>query len=305
MQQIEYYTGAPAPDIERVQGEVVDEASFAVNAKDLYQYNYANAPYYQQPPQPQYGGYAYPPQGGFQQQNIGYGWAPTSMNPPQQEQSGPWSPYFQQMKNNFYQSYYGQPYQPQQQYGYYQQPVPPQPQPGYYQQPVQPQPMMGEPDTFNLGQMYENPQSGGFSGYSGSPFTSAWNRYQQQHQPYYNHPPNYFQGYNNPFGGYASTYNNGSYGTPIVNAGNGVLMNTSATDVVVEVDGYNPLGCSRGLLRSDAEEICEQMERDMMAEKERAIIRREKNAKGYFNANMGGYMAYYGAAGANMYNNFI
>ena len=290
MQQVEYYSGAQTPNIERVQGEIVDEASFAVNAKDLYQYNYSNNPYYQQPPQPQYGGYPYPPQGGYYQQNMGGGWNQNAMNPPQ-EQSGPWSPYFQQMKNNFYQSYYGQPYQPQ-------------PQPGYYQQPIQPPPM-GEPDTFNLGQMYANPQSGGFSGYAGSPFTSAWNRYQQQHQPYYNQPPNYFQGYNSPFGGYGSTYNNGSYGSPIINAGNGVLMNTSATDVVVEVDGYNPLGCSRGLLRADAEEVCEQMEREMMAEKEKAIIEREKNAKGYFNANMGGYMAYYGAAGATMYNNFI
>ena len=63
-------------------------------------------------------------------------------------------------------------------------------------------------------------------------------------------------------------------------------------DRIVHVDGYNPTG-STMLLKSNTDELIEQMQVDMMKEQELAQAKREQRMQGWFNANAYGYN-YYG-----------
>jgi hypothetical protein len=68
----------------------------------------------------------------------------------------------------------------------------------------------------------------------------------------------------------------------------------AAQDKIVTVPGYNPSG-SIGMLTSDAEEVCDQMQVDMMYEQQEAIAKRQQRSQGVYNANQMGYNNYYGS----------
>jgi len=170
---------------------------------------------------------------------------------------------------------------------YYQQPYP-QYQYGYPQQPYMMQPQMGAPMNVPRMNQPTTPQTidpsqintGGNSGFVGNPAIALLNQWQQQGIPY--QAPN---SYYNP-------YTQRVMQTPVIPV--------QTQDRVVNVPGYNPSG-SVGMLTSDAEQICDQMQVDMMYEQQAAIAKRQQRSQGFFNANQMGYMNYYGMPYINAY----
>lgn len=156
---------------------------------------------------------------------------------------------------------------------------------GYPQQPMYPQqPVYGAPMNYpNMNGQYGAQTidpSRINTGYVGNPAIGLLNQWQQQGTPYQG--PN---GYYNP---YTQTVNY----VP--------TMPVQTQDRVVTVPGYSPSG-DIGMLTSDAKEVCEQMQVDMMYEQQQAIARRQQRSQGIFNANLMGYANYYGTPYINSY----
>ena len=69
------------------------------------------------------------------------------------------------------------------------------------------------------------------------------------------------------------------------------------SDQIIHVDGFHT--GSRAMFKSDIEDVCDQMQIDMMIEQEEAIAKRNQRVQGYFNNN--GYNNYYGMPYMNNY----
>ena len=184
------------------------------------------------------------------------------------------------------------------------------------------QPYFQQPQIFNNLQ----PQQQGWNGY-------GYNNYGYNNQnmfgQYMNMPSNNY-GYNYGYQGYQGAPMNTPYmpgyaGNP---AGQMMMQNTSLTapvgqynpytqqamyfassapsvpqDRVITVDGYTPSG-STYMLKADAEDVCDQMQVDMMFEQFAAAEKRESRVQGYFNNNYGAYTYYnnyYGMPYVNPY----
>jgi len=118
------------------------------------------------------------------------------------------------------------------------------------------------------------------TGFVGNPAIGLLNQWQQQGTPY--------------------QYPNGSYYDPLNQRVVYAPQPQQYQDKVVTVPGYNPGGCI-GMLTSDAQEVCEQMQLDMMYEQQAAIAKRMQRSQGTFNANQYGYTNYYGMPYVNSY----
>lgn len=145
---------------------------------------------------------------------------------------------------------------------------------------------MNPNQTTNMGYGYQGPQFQGFGmvppgvypspiqqpiGYAGNPAFQLMSQWQQQ--------------------GYQSSspyYQNQFQRTPFQQP-----QQVQYQDQTIHVPGYNPTG-SEGMLRADAEEVCNQLQVDMMYEQEAAKARREERMQGWFNNNAYGYNNYYG-----------
>ena len=122
-------------------------------------------------------------------------------------------------------------------------------------------------------------QQFGYGGYVGNPvFQTGYNSF----------------GNPNPaFGGYS--YGSGQFNSYFGNRW--MQQQSEPKDQVVHVPGFN-FSNSGLMLTSDAEEICDQLQLDMMMEQEEAIVKRNQRFQGYFNNN--GYN-YYGMPWYNSY----
>ena len=116
-----------------------------------------------------------------------------------------------------------------------------------------------------------------YGGYVGNPmFQTGYNSF-----GYYQNPA--FNGYN----GYYQGQFNGWYQPPV----------QQPQDQTVHVPGLS-FSNSGLMLTADAQEVCEQLQLDMMVEQEEAIVKRNQRFQGYFNNN--GYN-YYGMPFYNSY----
>lgn len=228
MDRVEYYSGEAAAS-PAFADPMDDSAQFAINAKDIYNYNPASRPQQQM----------------YMQQQTPF------MNPPQQQM--------------VYNTGYGYNAYPQQQYG-----VP-----------------MNTP-TMNVQQYQSSIQTMNpmqiNTGYVGNPAFGLLNQWQQQGTPY------------NPYQQQNSWYN--PYTQQVVQ-----VQQQPVYDQTVVVPGFNPSG-TVGMLTSDAQEICEQMQVDMMLEQQAVIAKRQQRAQGYFFNNQYGYN-YYGSPYMSYYDNSV
>lgn len=156
-------------------------------------------------------------------------------------------------------------------------------QPMYQQTPYPSQPQIGAPMN------YPTLNSGGYqmgvqtldpsrmnTGFVGNPAFGLLSQWQAQGTPYMGPNSSYYDPVNQRvvFGAQQPTQ-----------------------DKVVTVPGYNP-GGTIGMLTSDAQAICDQMQVDMMYEQQEAIAKRQQRSQGNFNYNQYGYMNYYGGYGS-------
>ena len=118
-------------------------------------------------------------------------------------------------------------------------------------------------------------------------YNQPYNSYQQQ-MPFMNPPINPYQPQQYPYGNGI-----GFAGNPAIDYLNQINkpLNLNFEDRVVHVDGFNT--GSNMLLSPDAEDICNKLQLEMMAEQEEAIEKRNQRFQGYFNNN-GYYNNYYG-----------
>ena len=160
----------------------------------------------------------------------------------------------------------------------------------------QPMPMFQQYQQFPQGQGYMTPPTG----FMGAPMNTPYVPWRSQNPNTINR---WQQQTYSSFGGYAGAPYMGTGMTQQVGVYNPVIQQPmyfqqqqpqQVQDRVVHVPGYNPFG-NPGLLLSNAEELCDQMQVDAMFENEKAMAKREERMQGYFNNNMGGY---------NYYNNF-
>lgn len=109
-----------------------------------------------------------------------------------------------------------------------------------------------------------------------------------QPQGFMNPPADPGQGYHNP--AFDMIRNSPTLSQQFGLPYQGYQMSQEYEDRTVFVPGFNPGGDM--LLPSNAEDICDKMQIDMMMEQEEAIVQREKRFQGYFNNNYG--QNYYG-----------
>ena len=121
------------------------------------------------------------------------------------------------------------------------------------------------------------------TGYVGNPAIALLNQWNQQGTPY-----------QYPNGSYYDPVNQRVVFSPIQQ------QQQTVQDKVVTVPGYNP-GGNIGMLTADAQDVCDQMQVDMMYEQQAAIAKRMQRSQGNFNANQYGYMNYYGSPYVNSY----
>ena len=242
MIRMDYYSGEPSSGSPTFSDSTDTSEQFAVNARDLYNYNAMQRS--QQQTQ-------------FNMNNGG--WNPNCMNPPEPPNSymfngpgytGPTNPYTIQVSQN------GGPMQPLMQNNYM----------SPYQQAFQ--------------QRYGTPNQA--PGYQGAPYMNRW---QMQTQG--------LRTGNNPFQNSYMNYQQQPY------YGQQVFYQPQYQDQVIHVPGYNPSG-NIGMLRSDAEEVCDQMQVQMMLDQQKELAKREDRVIGYFNNNYNGYMNYYGTPYVNL-----
>lgn len=123
------------------------------------------------------------------------------------------------------------------------------------------------------------------TGFVGNPAIALLNQWNQQGTPY--------------------QYPNGSYYDPVnQRVVFAPIQQQQVQDKVVTVPGFNP-GGSIGMLTSDAQEVCEQMQLDMLYEQEAAAAKRMQRSTGNYNANMYGYANYYGPYMNSYYDNSV
>ena len=137
-----------------------------------------------------------------------------------------------------------------------------------------------------------------------NPFMPAYNPQRPPIQPQYGYGgyvgnPMFQTNYNS-FGNYqAPMYGGYNYGPGQFNNyySNRWMQPSAPKDQVVHVPGFN-FSNSGLMLTSDTEDICNQLQLDMMMEQEEAIVKRNQRFQGYFNNN--GYN-YYGMPYYNSY----
>lgn len=237
----DYYTGEPTQGSPQFSGNTDMSEQYAVDARDLYNYNSMQRQQQSQLNIENFGAYMNPPvQQGMMYQGQGY--------------TGPTNPYTVQVSQN------GGPMQPLMQN--YQQNM------SLYQQVFQ--------------QRYGAPQQATY--YQGAPYMNQWQLQTMRLGSGSNY--NYFQ---------QNFFNQSPYQMPW----NQQMFQQQYQDQVIHVPGYRPNG-NIGMLRSDAEEVCEKMQVQMMLDQQKELAKRENRVMGFFNNNYGGYMNYYGTPYVNL-----